>query len=389
MKITKSFVKDAFTNKEIIVYGAGRYGELALRGLQALGIEPNAFADQALADQMYFGIPVISPDNLVAYHDAAVLIASYNYFYEMLAFLQSIGHENIYDILELIKLEYDESILSEYALDEKHNYGKYQGVIDCADIEGIVVTHCEMVLTERCTLRCRDCANLMQYYEKPENLDINEIITDFNKFLDSIDILLELRLLGGEPFICKELDKIINAFVDNKKVKRITIYTNSTLIPSDKVLNAMKNPKVSVHMSNYGKVSRKLKELDSLLAEKNVNHYVHSYENWNDLGGTEKRNYSDNKLRALYRNCLMAKCYTFYRGKFYICPRAAHGERQGVFQNRKEEFVDFTGSVNTGIKREEIKCLTEHMAYITACDYCNGSSVRSEQVEAATQLGNM
>lgn len=385
MKITKSFTKADISKEKIIIYGAGRYGELALRGLQAMGVEPFAFVDQVFAKKRYLGVPVLSPGELSNYSDAMVLIASYNYFYEMLAFLQSIGHEKIYDILALIKLDYDTSVLSEYALDEKNNYAKYQGVIDYADSDGLVITHCELVITECCTLKCRDCANLMQYYKCPENLNIDEIIMDFNKFLDSIDMLLELRLLGGEPFICKKLDEIINTFVDNEKIKRITIYTNSTLIPSDKVLNAMINSKVSVHMSDYGKVSCKKQQLDNILTQKNINHYIHVYENWYDLGGTEKRNYSEVKLRDLYRNCLMAKCYTFYRGKLYTCPRAAHGEQQGRFHNCKEEFIDFGKNMDIDTKREEIKRLTKYTEYIMACDYCNGSSVRSKQVEAAVQ----
>ena len=30
----------------------------------------------------------------------------------------------------------------------------------------------DVVITERCSLKCKDCANLMQYYEKPQNSDL-------------------------------------------------------------------------------------------------------------------------------------------------------------------------------------------------------------------------
>ena len=387
MRITKSYIGSEKDSDRIIIYGAGRYGELALRGLQALGIEPYAFADQSLVGQDYFGVRVISPDDLINYRDAVILIASYNYFYEMLSFLHSIGHEKIYDILDLIRMDYDESILSEYVLDEKHNWKKYAGVVDHAEENGIVMTHLELVLTERCTLRCKDCANLIQYYKSPEKLNTDVIIKEFNRFINSIDILLELRLLGGEPFLCENIDKIIDEFSGNEKIKRITIYTNSTIIPSDKVLECLKKNKVSVHMSNYGKVSYKLIELENVLSTYGISHYVHDYEKWYDLGGIEKRNHSKYQLEMMYKTCLMSKCYTFYRGKFYLCPRAAHGETLGIYKNPEAEFVDFTKDVDIEVAKERIKELINDTEYIIACDYCNGSSSRSKVVDAGIQVG--
>ncbi len=42
MRLTKSFTADCLKeNQKIIIYGAGRYGELALRGLQHLGLQPS------------------------------------------------------------------------------------------------------------------------------------------------------------------------------------------------------------------------------------------------------------------------------------------------------------------------------------------------------------
>lgn len=387
MRITASYTGHENDCDRIIIYGAGRYGELALRGLKALGIEPYAFADQSLVGQNYFGIKVISPDELKDYRDAAILIASYNYFYEMLSFLQSIGHEKIYDILDLIRMDYDETILSEYVLDEKRNLEKYAGVVNHADENGIVMTHLELVLTERCTLRCKDCANLMQYYKHPEKLDTDTLIKEFNRFINSIDMLLELRLLGGEPFLCEDIDKIIDEFADNEKIKRITIYTNSTIIPSEKILECLKKEKVSVHMSNYGKVSCKLLELEKVFSAHGISHYVHDYEKWHDLGGIEKRNYCKHELRMMYKTCLMAKCYTFYRGKFYLCPRAAHGETLGMYKNPDTECIDFTKDIDIEVIREKIRKVVNCTEYIIACDYCNGSSSRSETVDAGIQIG--
>ena len=31
------------------------------------------------------------------------------------------------------------------------------------------------MITEKCTLKCKDCANLMQFYESPINIDLKEV----------------------------------------------------------------------------------------------------------------------------------------------------------------------------------------------------------------------
>lgn len=390
MRLTKSFTADCLKeNQKIIIYGAGRYGELAFRGLEYLGLKPAYFADRSLSGTHYMGIEVISPDDLKNYQEDVVLIASLNYFYEMLSVVQVMGNE-YYDIYELILLQYDEEILSEYALDEKKNEQKYLNIIENAGTHGLVLSHCEIVLTECCTLKCRDCANLMQYYQHPEKIDADEIICDFSKFLDSIDLLLELRLLGGEPFIYKDMNRIIEAFLNHEKIKRITVYTNSTVIPSEKMMECLRNEKISVHMSDYGTVSSKIDKLKKVFEEKGIDYYIHKYDKWYDLGGIEKRDYNDGIEKMLYQNCLMAKCYTFYRGKFYLCPRAAHGERLGAFENKANEVADFTmEEMNIQKKKEELQGLLENTDYLTACRYCDGCSSRSKEVDAAVQMGQV
>ncbi len=244
MRVTKSFKKlDLRDNQKILIYGAGRYGELTLHGLKALQLEPLCYVDEKLAGETFCGYDVISPQQLHNYVNDIVLVASYNYFSEMVSNLQAIGFEEIYDVLELIKMEYDESVLSEYLLDEKHNWHKYAGVIENIDVNKLIINHCELVVTECCSLKCKDCANLMQYYKYPSNLDLEEIFACFNRFLDTIDMLLDLRILGGEPFLRKDLDLLINAYSDNDKIKRITVYTNSTIVPPQKVIESLKIPK--------------------------------------------------------------------------------------------------------------------------------------------------
>lgn len=382
MRVTTAFTEEEYDKKKrVIIYGAGNYGEIALGGLTKMGIRADAFIDKNHAGKKYHGVVVKSPDYLKEYKNDIFLVASLNYFDEIVDLLIEEGVEHYYDIEHLMEICPD-NFLNEYTLDEKKNVQKYKNVINNYNQGQLTIGHVEVVITERCTLKCKDCANLMQYYHKPENLDIEDIMKTFDNFIDSIDVLLEMRILGGEPFIVRDIDKLINHYVHNDKIKRITIYTNSTILPAKGIITSLKNDKVVVHMSNYGEKSRKLKDLKTILREEKVNYYIHEYSEWNDLGGLEERKYRDNMVRKLFSECLMAKCYTFYRGKLYLCPRSAHGEKIGAFKNRDSETLDFTNGKKS---KEEITRLIKNTYELTACTYCNGSCVRSQRIPAAVQ----
>ena len=53
----------------------------------------------------------------------------------------------------------------------------------------------------------------MQYYKKPQNSEINVLFKSIERFMECIDNLDEFRVLGGDPFMNKELYKIINKLV--------------------------------------------------------------------------------------------------------------------------------------------------------------------------------
>ena len=86
MRVTKSFRKEDYKEgKKVIIYGAGRYGELAYWMLKELNIKPFCFADEKMAGDKFCNLKVISPNGLKDYLDAIVLVSSYNYFLEMVS----------------------------------------------------------------------------------------------------------------------------------------------------------------------------------------------------------------------------------------------------------------------------------------------------------------
>ena len=92
----------------------------------------------------------------------------------------------------------------------------------------------------------------MQYYSKPVDSETDEILKSTKKIMSVVDHLDEFRVLGGDPFMNKEMHKIVNELVKYDNCDRVIIYTNATIVPKNEQLECLKNPKVILEITNYG-----------------------------------------------------------------------------------------------------------------------------------------
>lgn len=243
--------------------------------------------------------------------------------------------------------------------------------------------HLDLVITERCTRKCRDCSNLMQYYEFPEHLDSDGVISDLRRILDCFRIG-ELKILGGEPFVnpavLNDVLEYLNGEAGNR-VDRINIITNGTVIPDDDCIEAMKtNPKTEVTFSNYGSVSSHQDEAVEKCKENGIRcTVIDGSFYWLDFGRPVKYLESWDFLERQYKHCYNRKyCNTLYRGGFYVCPRQAHGIHLGLLPDAGNEYVGlYSPEYKTPDDlRRAILGIVRRKKHVTACRFClNGKHI--------------
>ena len=132
----------------------------------------------------------------------------------------------------------------------------------------------DVVITECCSLKCRNCSNLMQYYHKPENLDPEEVINSLRRIFGAVRVS-QLKILGGEPFVCQKTLMRTLEYLREEALDRfdeVEIITNGTIIPSEECLRVMKEtPKLKVLFSNYGELSSRLDEFMDICRKESIN----------------------------------------------------------------------------------------------------------------------
>ena len=97
-----------------------------------------------------------------------------------------------------------------------------------------------IALLNRCNLRCPYC--FANDYIENEGEDIT--VDTFSELLDFVAPDPSLGIIGGEPLLHKDFDKIMSIAQDDFRFNRITVFTNGIFI--DKHLSALINRKTTV-----------------------------------------------------------------------------------------------------------------------------------------------
>lgn len=361
------------------------YGELAYRGLKVAGISPTFFCDQSNRRKTYLGVKVISPEQLGNYINDNIIIASADFFFEIKETLEKIGCRNLFDMRYLLKTDIEIETMSNRAKEMYANRQHYIDIVNNQDENKIIFNRIQYVVTEKCTLRCKDCSHLIPYYREPEDINTQKYKRAFDLLIEQIDYLAELRILGGEPFLSRDVGQLVLDYYENPKIEQISVYTNGTVIPSDNIITALKRGGVKVHISNYIINEEKIKQLTDILEKNKIKYFVRKYDAWQESGGVGYRGYTEGQLKQKFSNCFERNGYTFLKGRLYRCPRVAHAINLKAIPDLSEDYIDLQNWDNSAEQlKVEIRDL-QSKQWLKGCNYCEGPDNHIQSIPAALQ----
>lgn len=232
-----------------------------------------------------------------------------------------------------------------------------------------------LILTERCTLKCRYCGTLNQYFEKPKDIDLSVLKREFDIFIETIDFVDEMHIIGGEPFLYPYIDEVIRYInrhpLSTKKIGYVRIVTNGTLIPTGDVLAACKETEASIMISNYPKSSTKIDKLVSVLAKWGVLYCVQGHNTWAYTMQLSNPSTDIETLALQHNTQCITSCKALKNGKFYHCSFLANADDLNAAPNNERNYVNLFAD---DFSREKLaKYLNKEYAPI-GCAFCNGCS---------------
>lgn len=195
----------------------------------------------------------------------------------------------------------------------------------------LILDDIEVDLHEMCNLKCVQCTHTSPYFtNKDQNYPLKQFEEDITN-LSKICKIKSFRIVGGEPFLNKDLDKFINIVKQSKIATVIKIFTNGLLLEKvdSKVFETMiQEPcPVKLKISLYSNLDKEKVEL----IHKNIKMMQAKYPTMdivpNELTHFLKfnlieENKNEEVVEQIYKNCYYSynhRGFSFFNGRIYKC----------------------------------------------------------------------
>lgn len=377
------------TEGEVILYGLGSLGRQVFPLLEERGLKVRAIfdSDPAWRGQSFQGTPVFQPEEYNGPY-LPVVIASYIYYAEMAERLDVLGHKDYLPYLFLFfDREIDEDSYFDHVMGWEH-LRKRLGHTRRTGVEEFRLRQVDLVVTEKCSLRCRDCSNLMQYFNSPDDTDFDQAMRSVARLFEAVDHISQLRLLGGEPLMNRDLGRYVQALQKYwERFDFIVIFTNGTILPSAGELERFQTGNVAFFVSDYGHKNQKLEAMTALLRRHGLPLRQTVMTRWQDCAGLRRYGRSEEQSREVLKQCCVQDIPSIKDGRLFRCPLAGNAAALGALPPDLNEYVDLDDpSIPAAELRGQIKELIG-LEILKACDYCGGRPKGLADIPAAVQAG--
>lgn len=370
----------------VIIFGAGIVGEVLLCACRDTGIVVEAFCDNNANKTSLCGLEVIHVPQLKdQYPDADFIISSAD-IRDVVKQLEVLGYDTWNTCVSLLK-GFD---FSAYQFSKPTSFVEYavNAAILCHESylspDKLFLRSVDIIITERCSNKCRDCSNLMQYYQRPKDCNIGELIKSIDAFCGVVDEVNEFRVLGGEPFMNKEAHLVIRRLIDEPKVKKVIIYTNGGFVPKKSQIAAMKSSKLLFIVTDYGPLSKNLNQLIKVLSDNDLSFLVQKAQGWTDCSKLQKHERNSSQQKDIFRKCCSKNTFTISDGKLFRCPFSANASRLKATPDFQADFINFVQESED--LKGKIKAFLLEKEFLETCDYCNGRSFGDPEIPPAIQI---
>jgi len=381
-------------NIPVVIFGSGTVGEAVFYACVNAGIRVDCFCDNNINKTKHpiCGLEIIyTPELKNKYKDAIFLISAAD-IKDVVEQLNSLGFSKWYSTSSFLR-NFD---IYQYEFSAPIDFVGYtvSTCLLCHDNylnpDKLFLRSVDIIITERCSLKCRDCSNLMQYYKAPKDCTVVELMQSIDAFCAFTDEINEFRVIGGEPFMNKEFHLIARRLINEPKVKKVVFYTNGTIIPNDDQLKSLMHKKILIIITDYGSLSKKIAGLVQLLKQNNIAFYAPKAQGWTDCAKISKHCRNTQQLKKIFMDCCAKNLATLSDGKLYRCPFSANTDRLWAIPEQDNDYINILQNFERGIgvieMKNRIRAFLLKKDFLKVCNYCNGRPFGSLEIPPAEQI---
>lgn len=228
------------------------------------------------------------------------------------------------------------------------------------------------IISTRCSLNCKYCGQHLSEYRPEDRKDftLEHIKRDISHFLEAVNFVGMISVIGGEPFLHPELTEIVKYCLTKDNFGVVNITTNGVVNLTEEVLSEIRDDRVKISFSIYDTYlterQKKILERNIELVKRSGINYSLSHPLWVKPGEIKEYAYSKIFMKNRKQHCDSIKmCASVRDGIFYPCTIAENIESLHRF---------FAGNARVDVTKKErlkerlVECLEQE--YFDACRYC-------------------
>ncbi len=245
--------------------------------------------------------------------------------------------------------------------------------------ERIDLTYNCFILNSLCNLNCTHCVQFINNYPSKARVNISTeaICRDIDLWLEMIDSVGTISVMGGETFMHPDISRIVNKFAEHENFGFISFPTNGLYPIKPQQLEGIEDKRVIIAFGAYQHVASQ-QQLE--IYEKNIE-LVKSYgiaytesrhlPTWIIPSGLYKVSDDIEYMTKRKQGCSMPPRNLQVRdGKVHVCDKGVALYATGVADFR-EDYFDLTQNINLEEKRQRFREFVDKPFYYT-CGYCEG-----------------
>lgn len=379
--------------RQVVIFGAGVVGEALFHTCREVGIEPACFCDNNSnkAGKTLCGIPILHTPEIVARCARPVFLIAAADIQDVVEQLESMGMKEWFKASQLLK----DFRVERYPLSVDPEFAEYviSTCVNCHQAFGsqdtLFLRSVDLVITEKCTLRCRDCSNLMQYYATPRNFSAESVQASLEVLCGAIHSINEVRIIGGEPLVSPLFTRVVRHALDLPQIRKVIIYTNGTICPPEAELAPLRSPKLLFLITHYERLSRKTQELFRRLNDLGIESVARDARGWTDCALIEQHGRTVEENLGLFQLCCAKNLLTILDGVLYRCPFAANATNLQAIPAESSDVVRLMDEMGERKDQDQVRRqilgLLSRKAPLAACDYCLGRPYGAPEIPPAVQ----